>query len=37
VEEDAKWPHLATAIRTSAMEEETRLAVEEAEVWALLE
>jgi hypothetical protein len=30
-EEEAKWPHLAAVIRTSAMEEEARQAVEDAE------
>ncbi|KAK1605453.1 hypothetical protein QYE76_029126 [Lolium multiflorum] len=35
--EEAKWPHLAAAIRTSATEEEARQKVEDAEAWALLE
>ncbi|KAK1611817.1 hypothetical protein QYE76_035490 [Lolium multiflorum] len=36
-EEDTKWLHLVVAIRTSAMEEEARQQVEEAEASALLE
>jgi hypothetical protein len=36
VEEEANWPHLAAVIRTSAMEEEARQAVEDAEAWAFL-
>jgi hypothetical protein len=35
-EEKAKWPQLAAVLRTSAMEEEARQAVEDAKAWASL-
>lgn len=35
-EEEAKWPQLAEVIRTSAMEEEAKQTVEDAEAWVLL-
>jgi hypothetical protein len=34
-EEEAKWPQLQAVTRTSAMEEEARQAVEDAEAWEL--
>jgi hypothetical protein len=36
-EEEAKWPHLQAAIRISAMEEEARQQVEDAEAWAFFD
>jgi hypothetical protein len=36
LEELAKWPHLAEAMRASALEEKARKAKEDADVWAFL-